>query len=237
MAGEALSLRGISKSYWNSAGEIDALTDIDLDVAEGAFVAIMGRSGSGKSTLLNIMSLIDDATRGSFSFFGHQVVGLGERQRATLRRRLTSFIFEEIRLIDELSVRANVEVGILYRGMTASDRHEYVDEAMELAAIGHRADDPVHQLSAGQQRRVEIARAFVSNPRLLFADEPAGNLDARSVEQVMRALAGLNDMGTTIVMATHSADYARCADEIIYLADGSRMSDHPPLASTLRRIG
>ena len=237
MAGKALSLCGICKTYWTSASEIDALVDINLDVAEGAFVAIMGRSGSGKSTLLNIMSLIDEPTSGSFSFFGCQVVGRGERQRATLRRRFTSFIFEEIRLIDALSVRANVEVGILYRGMTASDRHRYVDEAMDLAAISHRADHPVNQLSAGQQRRVEIARAFVSRPRILFADEPASNLDPRSVEQFMRALVGLKRMGTTVVMATHSADHAKSADDIFYLPDGSRMSDRPSLASTLRRTG
>jgi putative ABC transport system ATP-binding protein len=232
-----LSLHNVSKTYRTAKSEIDALSCLDLEVADGAFVAIMGRSGSGKSTLLNILSLIDDATSGSFSFCGMQVVGLPEQRRVDLRRRYSSRIFEDVRLIDELTVRANVEIGILYRGLRPSDQNRRVEEAMDLAGIGHRASHPVNVLSAGQQRRVEIARALVSKPRIIFADEPAGILDGRAIDQLMRTLLKLNDMGTTVVMATHSAECAASAREIVYLVDGLRVKKGSSWGAQLRVAG
>ncbi len=220
-----LSLRDVSKSYYTATREIEALRGLSIEIGEGRFVAIMGRSGSGKSSLLNILALVDDATSGSFRFLGQETVGLSERARTGLRRRYSSYIFQDTRLIDGLSVRANVEIGILYRAIPAAIRGLCVDEAMDMAGIAHRADHPVHLLSAGQQRRVEIARAIVGKPRVIFADEPAGDLDLRFADQLIGILWALNRRGTTIVMATHSAAYAAQASDIVYLADGLRIGD------------
>jgi len=226
-----LSLRNVSKSYFTKSAEVEALIGLDLDVEEGAFVALVGRSGSGKSTLLHLLGLIDDVTHGSFEFWGVRVDGWPESKRAALRRHMSSLIFQDTRLIDELDVQANVEVGVQYRGLSPAARRSRVEEAMDLVGIGHRAARRVSTLSAGQQRRVEIARAIVSRPRILFADEPTGDPDARSAAQMLQVLWQLNRGGTTIVMATHSAACAGIADEIVYLADGLRIEvDQPPVA-------
>jgi len=218
-----LSLRGVSKTYLTERSEVEALSGIDLHIAEGAFVALVGRSGSGKSTLLHLMGLIDDVTRGSIVYCGVQVAGMAEQERAALRRGTSSLIFQDTRLIDELDVRANIEVGVRYRDLSHAACRMRVEEAMDFVGIGHRAAHKVPTLSAGQQRRVEIARAIVSRPRILFADEPTGDLDARAAAQMLQILWQLNRGGTTVVMATHSAEYAAVAGEIIYLADGLRI--------------
>ena len=218
-----LSLRDVSKTYLTEKSEVEALCGMNLDIKEGAFVALVGQSGSGKSTLLHLLALIDDVTRGWFVFCGVRVDGLPEHKRAELRRRTSGFIFQDTRLIDELDVRANVEVGLRYRDMEAIDRRRRVEEAMDLVGIAHRAAHPVLALSAGQQRRVEIARAIASRPRILFADEPTGDLDARGAAQMLRMLRQLSRGGTTVVMATHSAECAAMADEVVYLADGLRI--------------
>jgi len=218
-----LALRDVSKTYFTERSEVEALSGVDLDIREGAFVALAGRSGSGKSTLLHLLALIDDVTRGWFVFCGVRADGLPEHKRVALRRRTSSFIFQDTRLIDELDVRANIGIGLLYRDMTTAERRWRVEEAMDFVGLGHRAAHPVPALSAGQQRRVEIARAIVSRPRILFADEPAGDLDARGAAQMLQLLWQLNRGGTTVVMATHSAECAAMADEIVYLMDGLRI--------------
>jgi len=182
-----------------------------------------GVSRSGKSTLLHLLALIDDVTRGWFVFCGVRVDGLSEYKRVDLRRQTSSFIFQETRLIDELNVQDNVEVGLRYRDMAAIERRRRAEEAMDRVGITHRAAHPVLALSAGQQRRVEIARAIASRPRILFADEPSGDLDARGAAQMLQLLRQLNLGGTTVVMATHSAECAAIADEVVYLADGMRI--------------
>jgi putative ABC transport system ATP-binding protein len=196
---------------------------MNLDISEGAFVALVGQSGSGKSTLLHLLALIDDVTRGWFVFCGMRVDGLPEHKRVELRRRTSSFIFQDTRLIDEVDVRANIAVGLRYRDIAAFERQRRIEEAMDLVGIAHRAAHRVRALSAGQQRRVEIARAIASRPRILFADEPTGDLDACGAAQMLQMLRQLSRGGTTVVMATHSAEYAAIADDVIYLADGLRI--------------
>jgi len=218
-----LSLRNVSKTYLTERSEVEALSGLSLDIEEGAFVALVGRSGSGKSTLLHLLGLIDDVTRGFFVFCGVRVDGLPEQRRAALRRRTSSLIFQDTRLIDQLDVRANIEVGVRYRDMPAAERRIRVEEAMDFVGIGHRAAHNASCLSAGQQRRVEIARAIVSRPRLLLADEPTGDLDTRAAARMLQLLWQLNRGGTTVVMATHSAEYAAVAGEIVYLAEGLRI--------------
>jgi putative ABC transport system ATP-binding protein len=232
-----LSLRDVSKRYFTATHEIDALGPLTMDIAEQEFVAIMGRSGSGKSTLLNILALVDEATGGSFRFLGHEMVGCPERERVEFRRLQCSYVFQDTRLIDELSVRANVEVGILYRDIPAQIRKICVEEAMDLAGIAHRAAHPVHVLSAGQQRRVEVARAIVGKPSIIFADEPVGDLDFLFADQLIGMLWTLNRRGTTVVMVTHSAAYAANAHQIIYLADGLRIDGYRPHTPPLRLVG
>lgn len=232
-----LSMRDVSKRYLTATHEIDALGPLTIDIAEREFVAIMGRSGSGKSTLLNILALVDEATAGSFRFLGREMVGCSERERVSLRRRYSSYIFQDTRLIDELSVRANVEVGILYRDIPAEVRKICVEEAMDMMGIGHKAEHPVQVLSAGQQRRVEMARAIVGKPCIIFADEPAGDLDLRFADQLIGMLWKLNDRGATVVLATHSAAYAANAHEIIYLADGLLINGDRTQRPPLRLVG
>jgi putative ABC transport system ATP-binding protein len=232
-----LCLRDVSKTYLTEKSEVEALRGLNLDIAEGAFVALVGRSGSGKSTLLHLLGLVDDVTRGSFVYRGIQVAGLPEAKRAELRRCTSSFIFQDTRLIDELDVRSNIEVGIRYCGIASSGRRWRVEEAMDFVGIGHRAGHPVTTLSAGQQRRVEIARAIVSKPRILFADEPTGDLDTRFAAQMLQVLWQLNRGGTTVVMATHSAECAAVAGEIVYLANGLRIDGDQARRATLRMAG
>ena len=171
------------------------------------------------------------------AFLGREVAGLHERGLVELRRRYASYIFEDIRLIDALTVRANVEVGLYYRDVRADDRPGRVEQAMEAAGIGHCALRPVSQLSAGQQRRVEIARALVSSPRLLFADEPTGSLDPQATAQLMRMLRSVNQKGTTVIMTTHSAGCAASADQIVHLADGLRLDICAHTTGRLRAAG
>jgi len=232
-----LSLRGVSKTYFTQRSEVEALSGIDLDIAEGAFVALAGRSGSGKSTLLHLLGLIDDVTQGSFAYCGVQVAGMPEQARARLRRHTSSLIFQETRLIDALDVRANVALGVRYRGLSSETCRMRVEEVMDFVGIGHRAAHTVPTLSAGQQRRVEIARAIASRPRILLADEPTGDLDARAAAQMLQILWQLNRGGTTIIMATHSADYAAVAGEIVYLADGLRFDGGERLRAPLQAAG
>lgn len=232
-----LSLRDVSKTYFTARSEVEALSGLDLDIVEGAFVALVGRSGSGKSTLLHLLGLIDDVTRGSFVFCGERVDGLPEHKRAALRRHSNSLILQDTRLIDALDVRANIAVGVRYRGLSSAEQRQRVEEAMDFVGIGHRAAHAVPTLSAGQQRRVEIARAIASRPLILFADEPTGDLDTRSAAQMLQILWQLNRGGTTVVMATHSAAYAAMAGEIVYLADGLRINPDSADQAPLRMAG
>ena len=215
-----LRLSALRKAYRTETVETTALDDIDLQIDAGEFVAIMGPSGCGKSTLLNMIGLLDRPTGGTYTLEGREVARLPEAELTDIRKRRIGFIFQNFNLIDELTVRENVELALLYHGISASVRRARVDKVLDKVGIGHRAGHRPSQLSGGQQQRVAVARAVVAEPSLILADEPTGNLDTAHGEEVMRMLRGLNDEGATIVMVTHSPAHADYAGRIVNMLDG-----------------
>ncbi len=215
-----LTMTGISKSYRTDTIETTALDAVNLDIADGEFVAIMGPSGCGKSTLLNIMGMLDSPTAGSYVFDGKEVAGLNESALADTRKRFIGFIFQSFNLVDELSVRENVELALLYHDIPAAERKARVERVLDKVGIAHRAKHRPAQLSGGQQQRVAVARALVGEPKLILADEPTGNLDTAHGEEVMKMLAQLNQEGSTIVMVTHSPAHADYAERVVQMLDG-----------------
>ncbi len=215
-----LKLSGLRKAYRTETVETTALDAIDLAIDAGEFVAIMGPSGCGKSTLLNIIGLLDRPTAGTYALEGREVAGLPEAALTDLRKRRIGFIFQNFNLIDELTVHENVELALLYHGISGAERRARVDRVLDKVGIGHRAGHRPSQLSGGQQQRVAVARAVVAEPALILADEPTGNLDTAHGEEVMRMLRSLNDEGATIVMVTHSPAHADYAGRIVNMLDG-----------------
>ena len=197
-----------------------ALTNVNIEVSEGEFVAVMGPSGCGKSTLLNILGLLDNPTGGEYYLNGTEVSRYTESQRTDLRKGAIGFVFQSFNLIDELNVYENVELPLLYMGIPSAERKKRVEEALERMGMMHRVKHFPQQLSGGQQQRAAIARAVVAGPKLILADEPTGNLDSKNGREVMELLKELHRDGTTIVMVTHSQHDADYADRIIHLFDG-----------------
>ncbi len=214
------NMRDLSRVYRTDTVETTALDGINLDVEDGEFVAVMGPSGCGKSTLLNVMGMLDSPTSGSYVFNGTEVAGLPEAKLADFRKKNIGFIFQSFNLVDELSVRENVELALLYHDVPAAERRRRVDEVMDKVGIAHRAKHRPSQLSGGQQQRVAVARALVGNPNLILADEPTGNLDTQHGEEVMKMLQALNAEGSTIVMVTHSPAHADYASRVVNMLDG-----------------
>lgn len=198
-----------------------ALNNVNIEVKEGEFVAIMGPSGCGKSTLLNILGLLDNPSGGEYYLNGKEVSKYTEAQRTSLRKGVIGFVFQSFNLIDELNVYENIELPLLYMGIPSAERKRRVETAMERMAITHRSKHFPQQLSGGQQQRVAIARAVVANPKLILADEPTGNLDSKNGAEVMNLLTELNKEGTTIIMVTHSQHDASFAHRTVHLFDGS----------------
>lgn len=215
-----LKMRELSRVYRSDTVETTALDAIDLNIAAGEFVAIMGPSGCGKSTLLNLIGMLDSPSGGSYLFDGQEVAGLSEAKLAEVRKASIGFIFQSFNLVDELSVRENVELALLYHNVSAAERKRRTDEVMDRVGIAHRARHRPSQLSGGQQQRVAVARALVAEPKLILADEPTGNLDTNHGEEVMRMLQSLNAAGSTIVMVTHSPAHADYASRIVQMLDG-----------------
>jgi putative ABC transport system ATP-binding protein len=220
-----LKLTDIAKSYRTTEVETRALDGVSLEIGSGEFVAIMGPSGCGKSTLLNILGLIDSPTEGSFLFLNEEIAGYPEDKLTRLRRAHIGFVFQSFNLIDDLTVAENVEVALIYRGVPARERKQRVAEALEHVGIAHRARHRPQQLSGGQQQRVAVARALVSRPKLILADEPTGNLDTANGEAVMGLLQGAVEAGATVVMVTHSLAHAAEAKRTIKLLDGRVVSE------------
>jgi putative ABC transport system ATP-binding protein len=210
----------LTKVFRTDEIETTALNRVNFEVKKGDFVAVMGPSGCGKSTLLNILGLLDNPTSGEFYFNGTEVSGYPERKRTTLRKSNVGFVFQSFNLIDELTVSENIELPLLYLNIPSSIRKQKVEKVLERMQIAHRRKHFPHQLSGGQQQRVAICRAVVSNPMLILADEPTGNLDSVNGEEVMNLLRQLNDEGTTIIMVTHSPADAEKAHRIVQLFDG-----------------
>jgi putative ABC transport system ATP-binding protein len=215
-----LNMRDLSRVYRTDTVETTALDSIYLDVADGEFVAVMGPSGCGKSTLLNVIGMLDSPTSGSYVFNGTEVAGMPEAKLADFRKRNIGFIFQSFNLVDELSVRENIELALLYHDVPGAERRARVDEVMDKVGIAHRAKHRPSQLSGGQQQRVAVARALVANPNLILADEPTGNLDTQHGEEVMKMLQQLNAEGSTIVMVTHSPAHADYAGRVVNMLDG-----------------
>jgi hypothetical protein len=215
----------LEKIFRTEEVETLALNKVSIEVKEGEFVAIMGPSGCGKSTLLNILGLLDNPTSGEYYLNGIEVSRCTEAQRTKLRKGIIGFVFQSFNLIDELNVYENIELPLLYMGVSAAERKKKVQEAMERMAIVHREKHFPQQLSGGQQQRVAIARAVVANPKLILADEPTGNLDSKNGQEVMNLLSELNKEGTTIVMVTHSQHDAGFASRTINLFDGQVVTE------------
>lgn len=221
-----INTKNLVKVFRTDEVETTALNNVNLEINQGEFVAIMGPSGCGKSTLLNIIGLLDNPSEGELHFNGFQVENYTERQRTNLRKENIGFVFQSFNLIDELTVFENVELPLLYMKVSASERKRRVNEALERMKIAHRAKHFPQQLSGGQQQRVAIARAVISNPKLILADEPTGNLDSANGEEVMNLLTQLNEEGTTIIMVTHSPSDADRSHRIIQLFDGHVVTEN-----------
>jgi putative ABC transport system ATP-binding protein len=215
----------LTKVFLTDEVETTALNEVDIEIKEGEFTTVMGPSGCGKSTLLNILGLLDDPSGGSYSFNGVEVSKFKEGQRTNLRKGNIGFIFQSFNLIEELTVYENVELPLLYLNVKPAERKKKVMAVLERMNIAHRAKHFPQQLSGGQQQRVAVARAVVTNPKLILADEPTGNLDSKNGEEVMKLLEDLNKEGTTIVMVTHSQSHAERAHRTINLFDGKVVTE------------
>ena len=220
-----IQIKNLKKSFRTEEVETLALNNVNLKVEEGEFVAIMGPSGCGKSTLLNIIGMLDNPNEGSYHFADQEVGGLRENQRTKVRKGNLGFVFQSFNLIDELTVFENVELPLIYLNMKKSEREYKVKQVLERMKIAHREKHFPQQLSGGQQQRVAIARAVVTNPKLILADEPTGNLDSKNGIEVMNLLTELNQEGTTIIMVTHSDRDSHYAHRVINLFDGQIVTE------------
>lgn len=221
-----IDTQNLQKKYVTDTVETTALAGVDLKIKRGEFVAIMGPSGCGKSTLLNILGMLDSPSAGSLKFLGQEVANVSERQRAKLRKQNLGFVFQSFNLIDELTVEENIALPLAYLGYSKSEMAQRTLQAMERMGIAHRRSHFPQQLSGGQQQRAAIARAVVSEPALILADEPTGNLDSVHGREVMQLLSELNDAGTTVVMVTHSPTDAEYAHRIVNLFDGQIVTEN-----------
>ncbi|MDK1378503.1 MULTISPECIES: MacB family efflux pump subunit [unclassified Sinorhizobium] len=220
-----LSLRDVSKTYFNGDLAVEVLHDISLDIEAGEFVAIIGQSGSGKSTLMNILGCLDQPTSGEYLIDGERVSGFDGDELAALRRRTFGFVFQAYNLIPTASARENVEVPAVYAGMPARDRHDRAEDLLKSLKLGERLDHRPSQLSGGQQQRVSIARALMNGGRVILADEPTGALDSQSGDEVMALLREMNENGHTVIVITHSREVAEQADRLIEIHDGRIIAD------------
>jgi putative ABC transport system ATP-binding protein len=221
-----LKTKNLTKVFTTEEVETTALSNVNAEIQDGEFVAIMGPSGCGKSTFLHIAGMLDNPTDGEYHFMGEEVSRYSEKKRANLRKGNIGFVFQSFNLIDELTVFENVELPLLYLRVSASERKRRVDETLEQLELMPRRNHFPQQVSGGQQQRVAVARAIIANPKVILADEPTGNLDSTHGDEVMKMLVDLNEKGTTIVMVTHSPAYADYANRVIHLFDGHIVTEN-----------
>jgi len=222
-------MRDIYKIYGSGATEVRALDGVSLSIRSGEFVAIMGPSGSGKSTCMNILGCLDVPTSGEYRFRGVEVGGLDRDELALLRRNFMGFVFQSFNLLPRTSALSNVELPLIYEGVRPARRHELAMQALATVGLADRAHSISAQLSGGQQQRVAIARALVTEPPVLLADEPTGNLDTVMAEEIMKELVSIREQkGITILMVTHEPDIARYADRVLFFTDGKLIRDGSP---------
>lgn len=222
-----IKLVNLSKVYRTAYMETTALNQINITISRGEFVAVMGPSGCGKSTLLNVVGMIDSPTSGEYYFDGEEVGQRSENDLVNVRKQHIGFIFQNFNLIDDLSVAENVDLPLLYLGISKKERRRRVADALELVGLGSRARHKPLELSGGQQQRVAVARSVVGEPKLILADEPTGNLDTKNGDDVMNMLKVLKEQGTTILMVTHSPEHGARADRIIDMLDGEVVGGDP----------
>jgi putative ABC transport system ATP-binding protein len=231
-----IQLRGVKRLYGEGEAALWALKGVDLDIHAGEFVAVMGPSGSGKSTAMNTLGLLDRPTEGEYLFKGAHVEHLSRDQRALLRRKYLGFVFQGFHLLPRTTAIENVELPLLYRGVPAQERHALASAALASVGLTGREGHTPGELSGGQQQRVAIARAIVTQPTVLLADEPTGNLDTQRSQEIMELLCRLNtERGITILMVTHEPDMAAYARRIVRFVDGRVASDTPNAAPVLAR--
>ncbi|MEZ4388659.1 MAG: ABC transporter ATP-binding protein [Candidatus Krumholzibacteriia bacterium] len=230
--GPLIRLRGIEKTYVVGTQKVLAVRGVDLDVERGEYLAIMGSSGSGKSTLMNLLGCLDTPTAGTYELNGRDVSGLGEDELAAVRNRQVGFVFQTFNLLPRSSALQNVELPLVYAGLGAAERRERAAHALDQVGLRDRMTHKPNELSGGQRQRVAIARALVTEPALVLADEPTGNLDSRTSEEIMALLAELDRGGRTLILVTHEPDIAAYTRRIIRLHDGRIDSDqrHEPRA-------
>lgn len=220
-----ITIKNLSKIFRTEEVETKALSEVSLTINEGDFVSIMGPSGSGKSTLLNIIGLLDSATDGSYTLLDQEMVGLKENLKSKARKKNIGFIFQNFNLIDELSVYDNIELPLLYNKIHAFERKKKVEDIANILGISHRLKHFPQQLSGGQQQRVAVARALITSPKIILADEPTGNLDSKNGNEVMELLTDLHASGSTILMVTHSDYDASFSQKTILMKDGVILSE------------
>lgn len=221
----------VTKDYVNDGAATRALEDVSLSIDEGEFVAIMGPSGSGKSTLLHLLSLLDTPTSGIYRLLGKNVSDYSEDERAHMRNETIGFVFQSFNLLGRSSVFDNVEMPLLYTNLSLEERKKRVEQAVAAVGLAEKLHTEALFLSGGQKQRVAIARALVTQPKVIFADEPTGNLDSKSGAQIMEMLTELNRQGHTIILVTHEGQTAQCARRLIKIRDGNVESDTPITAS------
>lgn len=222
-----ITLRNISKIYDLGSVKVPALNEVNLEVAAGEFIAIMGASGSGKSTLMNIIGCLDNPTSGEYYLDGINVDKLNSDQLANIRNKKLGFVFQSFNLLARTSALENVELPLFYNSnINSSKRKHLAQEALDMVNLSDRLDHQPNQLSGGQQQRVAIARALVNEPILLLADEPTGNLDSKTTVEIMKVLQELNQSGRTIILVTHEHDISEYAKRVVELKDGKIIKDH-----------